>query len=322
MRERTQIEQGVVASGLRTVTKKAHHTQRWLSMSMLAPFRWICRSVPDAVSRAPRSGISHEQLEPAVSTCETLQSYGLASSLAYWERADHSSIEIAVEHLCAIEQVHRADLGCRVSLKPLALAFRRDLLAKVVSRAQALDVALQFDSPPAEVADVSYSAIQDAAAVHQAVGCTIPGRWRRSVTDADWAIARRLTVRVVKGEWADPQDPHRDPRAGFLEVINQLAGRAVHVAVATHDAPLAREAVSRLRISGTSCELELLAGRPAERPMSLARQLGVPVRFYVPYGDGVLAYHTVTRTGRTTAGAKPRGRWPLASSRRLWLRSA
>jgi proline dehydrogenase len=292
-------------------------------MALASPIRWLRSLVPEVLSRAPRSGIAHQQLAPALGACETLRSCGLASSLAYWDGVEQSSLDIAVEYLCAVEQVHRAELQCRVSLKPLALAFRRDLLAKIAARAQTLQVPLQFDSPPAEVADVTYSAIDDVLQVHRAIGCTIPGRWRRSTTDADWAISHGVAVRVVKGEWADPDDPNRDARAGFLEVINQLAGRATHVLVATHDVPLAREALSRLRISGTSCELELLAGRSAERPMAVARELGVAVRFYVPYGDGVLPYHAVRmpRGRRLTGEVRPRARWRLASSRPPWLRS-
>src|SRR5207247_3807890 len=115
-------------------------------------------------------------------------------------------------------------------------------------------------------------------------GTTLPGRWKRSAADALWAAESGLTVRVVKGQWADPSNPAQDLRAGFLEVIDQLAGRAPHVAVATHDVPLAAEAIARLRSAGTSCEMELLHGLPMKASLRLARKLAVNLRVYVPYG--------------------------------------
>ena len=94
------------------------------------------------------------------------------------------------------------------------------------------------------------------------LGLVIPGRWLRSLDDADWAVERGVRVRVVKGQWPDPAAPDRDLRQGFLEVIDRLAGRARHVGVASHDVPTAAEAIRRLRAAGTSCELELLLSLP------------------------------------------------------------
>jgi proline dehydrogenase len=106
----------------------------------------------------------------------------------------------------------------------------------------------------------------------------------------DRAIELGLTVRVVKGQWVDREVPERDPRAGFLEVIDGLAGKAKGVAVATHDPQLARESILRLQASSTPCELELLFGLPVRRVLPVAAELGVPVRYYVPYGSAWLPY--------------------------------
>jgi proline dehydrogenase len=95
---------------------------------------------------------------------------------------------------------------------------------------------------------------------------------------------------VVKGQWPDPAVPDGDVRARFLELVERVAATAPHVAVATHDAPLAREALTRLREARTPCELELLFGLPAEPAARVGRRLGVPVRVYVPFGTGYLPY--------------------------------
>jgi proline dehydrogenase len=60
--------------------------------------------------------------------------------------------------------------------------------------------------------------------------------------------------------------------------------------VATHDPPLAREALRRLHAAGTSCELELLFGLPMNAVMEVAKEQGVSVRLYVPYGEAYMPY--------------------------------
>jgi proline dehydrogenase len=95
---------------------------------------------------------------------------------------------------------------------------------------------------------------------------------------------------VVKGRWADRASEEADMRAGFLAVVDRLAGRATRVAVATHDEELARAALRRLLAADTPCELELLLGLPAGRVADAADELSAPVRVYVPYGDATLPY--------------------------------
>jgi proline dehydrogenase len=226
----------------------------------------------------------------ALVECERLQARGFRTTVGCWNGADHDSGDLALEFLSTAEALAGAELECRLSIKPLALAFRRDLLRDVVRRAATLRLPMQFDSPAAEVADVTFSAMNDSLCANADLGCTLPGRWRRSLTDAVWAIAQGFSIRVVKGQWADPDDPRRDAREGFLAVINHIAARARFVSVATHDAPLAREALSRLQASRTPCELELLVGQPVKAVLQIAARLGVPVRGYVAYGDGALLY--------------------------------
>jgi proline dehydrogenase len=125
---------------------------------------------------------------------------------------------------------------------------------------------------------------------HPRLGCAIPGRWQRSLRDVDRVVELGAQVRVVKGQWADPEHPEIDLREGFLAVVDRLAGRARHVAVATHDAPLARAALGRLIDAGTPCELELLFGLPMRGARQVAQDLGVRTRVYVPYGASWVPY--------------------------------
>jgi proline dehydrogenase len=122
------------------------------------------------------------------------------------------------------------------------------------------------------------------------LGCTLPGRWVRSPVDAERAADSGFYVRVVKGQWPDPSHRQRDPVQGFLAVIDRLAGRRSPVGVATHDTPLAREALRRLQAAGTPCQLEQLFSLPLRPGLRAARDAGVPVRIYVPFGRSWLPY--------------------------------
>ncbi|HEY4973551.1 MAG TPA: hypothetical protein VII41_08075, partial [Steroidobacteraceae bacterium] len=129
------------------------------------------------------------------------------------------------------------------------------------------------------------------------IGWTLPGRWPRSIRDADWAAERALRVRVVKGMWADPQTPDTDPREGYLRVVDTLARHRIEVAVAGHDMALIQSALSRLRDCGVSCELELLRGLPWREQLGVASRLGLTARVYVGYGRDYLK-HAVTHVLR------------------------
>jgi len=177
-----------------------------------------------------------------------------------------------------------------LSIKPPAVSFDARLATELATFAHAQSVRLHCDSHGIESVDPSHQMIESllSALSPTYVGTTLPGRWSRSLEDADWAIERGLSVRVVKGQWPDPADPERDMRLGFLELIDRLAGRARHVAVATHDIPLIEEATARLRAAGTTYEVEVISNALMIPVQHWAQQHDVPLRAYVPYGKGFL----------------------------------
>jgi proline dehydrogenase len=199
------------------------------------------------------------------------------------ECVTHSNLQL-------LELLRYLDSHSYLSLKLPAMRFDSEAVAIVLKAAGGLQRLVHFDSHGPEDADRMFAAIQDAFRHNRNLGCTVPGRWLRSVEDARVACEWGLRVRVVKGQWADPQDPEMDMRSGFLKVIDVVRGRAVRVAVASHDVPLAREALRRLKDAGTSCELELLHGLPRREAVRMAQQLEVPVRVYVPQGKAWLPY--------------------------------
>jgi len=132
-----------------------------------------------------------------------------------------------------------------------------------------------------------------------------------------------LKVRVVKSEWADPAEPKRDAVGGYLEVVEALAGKVPRVAVATHDPALAPLAFGRLAASTTAVELQVLYATNGRRVIAAARDRGVPVRIYIPYGNGRVPYATGELFRRPSVAARVAfdvtPLRPLLSRRRLLL---
>lgn len=241
-------------------------------------------------NRAARIYTAGPELADGLRVCHWADRYGLAATLGFWNLETDGHRVTADTYLSALDALTREKLNCYLSIKLPAIGFSPEMLAEVSERANRAGVPLHLDSLGPETADRTFASIAGHVAAHPVIGCTLPGRWRRSPGDADRAVELGLPVRVVKGQWADPDPPGVDPRAGFMAVIDRLAGRASHVAVATHDAPLARAALARLCAAGTACEAELLFGLPLRPVLRVAGEAEVPVRLYVPYGHAWLPY--------------------------------
>jgi len=212
---------------------------------------------------------------------------GLPATLGFWDDERDAPRAIAGEYLAALQGLAPPDY---LSIKVTALRYDEGLVDEVAARALAQGVRLHFDAMWPDTVERTRAVIDRVLARFPglAVGTTLAGRWARSVGDADWVVERRLPVRVVKGQF--PDDSATDLRGGFEQVVAALSGRAAHVAVASHDVPLAEACLSRLGEAGTSRELELLHGLPTRASIASAARLGVPVRIYVGYGRAHLPY--------------------------------
>jgi proline dehydrogenase len=240
--------------------------------------------------RAGKAYIAGSELDDAVTTCRRLAGLGIGGTICFWNIESDSPKRIADAYTSALAILANGEMDCYLSIKLPPLKYDWALVKEVLDQARHADALIHFDSLEHETADQTISMIVQAARSYSNVGCTLPGRWLRSVADADIAIDLGLHVRVVKGQWPDPQHLEMKSQEGYLNLIDRLAGRARFVAVATHDSELGRTALKRLRQAGTPCSLELLYGLPMKQPLRVARELDVPVRVYVPFGHGWLPY--------------------------------
>ena len=257
------------------------------------------------MQRAAHAYVGGERLDDALVVAARFAAEGMPNTLSYWNSIDASARQVADEYLASIERMGGSGLHGYISIKPPALRFDCALAVELAEKAQAHGIRLHCDSHGPEVADATCAMLQAMLQCLPAknLSTTIPGRWSRSLSDAQWAVERGITVRVVKGEWPDPSEPNRDAGAGFLEVVDRLAGRARHVAVGSHNVPLAAAAIARLRAAGTSFELELLFGLPMKQSLAWANANRVDVRVYIPYGPGYIP-HAINQLRR-----RPRIAW-------------
>ena len=243
-----------------------------------------------AVRVAERRYLAGPALADAVRLEAGYRADGLRTTVGYWNGDDDPRDVVLGEYRAQVDAFAGIE-GGQLSLKAPALGDDRALIADVFARATAAGLGLHLDSHGPETQPAALDIACGLAGGAGSIGCTLPGRWPRSIADAGRIAEAGLNVRVVKSEWPSTEDPGRDPRRGFLEVVRALVDAgAPHVAVATHDAPLARECLELLVPAGVACELQVLHGMRAKPAMEHARAAGVPVRVYVPYGHGRLPY--------------------------------
>ncbi|MBI1735589.1 MAG: proline dehydrogenase [Candidatus Rokubacteria bacterium] len=256
------------------------------------------------IDHAARRYVAGPRSADAVDRCVALARGGIRSTIGYWSDAGELSRRVVDGYLAAADLLARARLDCYLSVKAPAMGFQERMIRAVAERCRLHGLGLHFDSLGPDVADRTLGLIARVRADVSPLGCTLPGRWQRSLRDAEVAIRLGLRVRVVKGEWeAGENDAPMDPSDGLLAIVERVAGRVPHVAVATHDWRLARRALHHLRGASTSASVEVLLGMPATRVLAVARAFGVPARVYVPWGQSRLPYRL------TRVPAQPRIAW-------------
>jgi proline dehydrogenase len=261
-------------------------------------------SVWSAIARrTARAYVAGPTIEDALRVCRWLSERSLATTIGFWDGEEDPPDEVTARYLEVLNAIAAEKLDSYASIKASSIGYDWDLLVGILDRSRESNIGVHFDSIGPQTADETFGLIERASARHSLIGCTLPSRWVRSVDDAQRAVDLQVRVRVVKGQWADPDAPNLDPRVTYLEIIDRLSGRAPSVAVATHDVFLARESLKRLLASSTRCEVELLFGLPVRPALALALELRVPARLYVPYGEAYLPY-TLSQARR-----RPRTVW-------------
>jgi proline dehydrogenase len=234
--------------------------------------------------------IAGATVDEAMRQAKALGGRGYAVTLGYWNGRGEEPAQVGVNYHAVLDRIARIGLDGRVSIKVPAISYGRREFEALLEQSRLRRVAVHLDALRPEDAGPTFELLQDYSRVGYQLGCTLPSRWRRSASDADWVVEHGLTVRIVKGQWPDDTGADDRGRARYLALVDRLAGRAGKVLVATHDIPLAIQALDRLLAAGTPCELEILQGLPVKHLLPEAFERCVSVRVYLPFGHGWLPY--------------------------------
>lgn len=240
------------------------------------------------IGHATSKYVAGDRLEDALDLAARARQQDLACSLCYWNDGSEDPGVVAAEYLSILNGFEAEQLDGILALKVPALWDREEEVERVIDRARRTGTTIVLDSHAPEQADANFRLIEKFGGT--GLGLAIPGRWGRSARDAERAIELGARVRVVKGEWIDPENPQIDLREGYLDVVRRLAGRARFVGVATHDPVLAGKAMEILAEAGTPFEQEFVFPLPIEAAQREGARFNARARLYIPYGEAWLPY--------------------------------
>jgi proline dehydrogenase len=227
------------------------------------------------------------RVSDALAAAQAEAKAGNLSTFGYWPQPSDTPGDIAAHYLEAIDTIAEAKLDSSISVKVDRLDYDRNALIPVFRHAMSRKVCVHFDFQGPDT-DRTHALMEEALDMGVDVAATLPSRWARSIKDAERLIELRVPFRIVKGQSKDPDNPGISPRRSFIDLATQVAGRAAHVGVATHDRRTAEPALDILLAAGTPCSLEQLRSLPALD--FLATRRGVNVRAYIAYGRFGLPY--------------------------------
>ncbi|QCI93435.1 proline dehydrogenase [Novosphingobium sp. EMRT-2] len=219
-----------------------------------------------------------------------LEQRGIWVTTGYIPGPDAEPAAVAAKNIAVIALLAGQDGTPYLAAKLPTLAFDEPAFATIAQAADSAAMPLLFDAHALKDAGPIHAYLAALLPERPCTGCVLPARWRRSMDDAARLRDTTARLRIVKGEWADPDWPDCDMDHAYRALVETLAGRSAPVAIATHKPELAEHALRTLRAAGTPCELEQLRGLPMRRTTAIARKLGVPVRVYIPFGEGWWPY--------------------------------
>jgi proline dehydrogenase len=264
--------------------------------------------VPKAIVRRVASRyVAGDTLEDALSTVRALAAEGAMGTLdVLGESVTHRDQTLATrdQYLATIDAIAAANLPANISVKPTAvglaidpaLAFENCTAICTRAREHGMFVRLDMEDSPYTEATVRLAlALKER---FDAVGIVLQAYLKRSLSDMDRLLERKVGVRICKGIYVEPRTIAWKDRQTIIRnfaalVDKQLSGGA-HAAIATHDeacVQLALATIDRLRIPKDRYEFQMLLGVDPVLRKSLL-DAGHRLRVYVPYGKDWYAYST------------------------------
>ena len=271
-----------------------------LALATSAGWERAVRALPGGervAYRLARPYIGGARIEDALSCAHRLAAAGLASSIDFFgENVDDpiAADRVADQYAALAQGLARgpANTFLSVDLSHIgldqpgpAVQVRLERIVAALPAGRRIEVGAEQERRANRI----LAAVLAVARRGGAVSATVQANLKRSWADGQALAEAGVPIRLVKGAFLeDPQvaRPWGEPTdVAFLELAHGLHAGGAELALATHDAVL-REALLRA-LPGLGVEMSL--GVRSADATALARR-GVPVRIYLPYGDGWFRY--------------------------------
>ncbi len=237
--------------------------------------------------------IAGSDLEKAEKICRWCAENGWATTISVWTLPDESKQSVAEKYIEIIKTISRKGYDSYLSIKPSALEFDLNLFEHIVKEIPGENVRIHFDSLSPDLAEKSLRYFKQVKTIYANVGYTIPARWLRSFYDAEEIARMNVPVRIVKGQWRDPDHFKLAGEKNYLKIINMLIDRVPLIAIATHEKRLAEKAMKLFESTETTFELEQFFSLPSigEAIQSRYNTHKFKIRLYIAYGQPYLPYN-------------------------------
>ncbi len=287
--------------------------------------RFIAHALPvlprSIVGAVARRYIAGEDLAAARATVDELAEAGMYATvdiLGEDVTSDDEADQVLEEYRAAVREIaswrHRDRVG--LSLKPTQFGLRvapeaaEARLRALVDEAHREGLFVRLDMEDSSTTDAICALYDDLAAVAPGgVGCVLQAMLFRTRLDAarlaaqetarraQAASGHRHDVRLCKGIYQEPSDrawqEFEGIRDNYVHVARTLLEAGVRLRAATHDRYLidrVEELGRELDIPPEDIEFQALLGVPIRKTLVRLRDLGHPVRLYVPFGGAWYAY--------------------------------
>jgi len=235
------------------------------------------------------SYIAGEYIADGLRVCRKYHQQGWSSTVCPWDDETESYGDVTQRYVEALSAIQDEEFDSYLSIKAPSFGYKLGHLLEIVETAKPEGTKIHFDSMHPASAQLTFDLLHEAVKIYPNLGCTLPARWDRSLDDVTHVIETQCSVRVVKGQWADPSHQDIDIEANYVKIVRALAGKVPKVSIASHDPAMVETCLDILIAANTPCELELLYGLPMG-VSRIADRKGIPKRVYVPFGIAYLPY--------------------------------
>ncbi len=278
--------------------------QTLLFLSRRKELEEFLRRNPLAV-HASRRFVAGDSRAEALEATRRLNQEGFKVTLDYLgeEVADAAQAEAAAEEYAgALEEAAAGGLEAGISVKLSHLGIRIDEelafsnLLQISRRAAAVGRFVRVDMEGSDLTDKTLAMVRRVHRLSDNVGAVIQSYLRRSNHDIDLLNQERISVRLVKGAYLEPEEiafqDQEEVSLYFMRLLESLFRDGYRPAIATHDEKLIDYAVDMafiFSLGETDFEFQMLYGIRRDLQEKL-RQAGYRVRIYLPYGSDWYGY--------------------------------